>query len=260
MPFAYYGAKHGLARRYPPPTYAHIVEPFAGAAGYACCWATPAHQVTLIDKDPRIVALWHEYQQMSGGDLSLIERQVFQARCTHPFIAGMAGSASLRAALDGRDVAVTPRMIENVGAVFRRLRRVLPLARHWTILNDDWSAAEDSRATWFIDPPYEPIDSVAGSLYRHSDIDYAALGAWCRARRGQVIVCEQAPASWLPFRPLIGQGRSRGSNRGASRRVEVVWLRSSAQVGQQRSWTSSPQPDNSSHSASTSEAVGHPGA
>ena len=57
-----------------------------------------------------------------------------------------------------------------------------------------------TEATWFIDPPYR----VAGRHYRFGpdDIDYVSLGEWCRERPGLVIVCENAGADWLPFRPL----------------------------------------------------------
>ena len=49
MPFAYYGAKHELARKYPRPRYPLIIEPFAGAAGYSCHWAHRGTNVMLID-------------------------------------------------------------------------------------------------------------------------------------------------------------------------------------------------------------------
>lgn len=54
------------------------------------------------------------------------------------------------------------------------------------------------QATWFVDPPYQ----VAGVRYRYNStrIDFAALGDWCRSLDGQVIVCENDGADWLPFR------------------------------------------------------------
>lgn len=72
--------------------------------------------------------------------------------------------------------------------------------RHWQIIEGDYTAAPDLEATWFIDSPYEG----AGRHYVHGSrgIDYAALATWCRARRGQPIVCEQEGANWLPFRRL----------------------------------------------------------
>jgi hypothetical protein len=73
-------------------------------------------------------------------------------------------------------------------------------------------------ATWFVDPPYE----VAGRAYRFHDIDYAHLGDWCRSRSGQVIVCENAGANWLPFRPFRTIKGLEG-RRGGKKSVEVIW-------------------------------------
>lgn len=91
--------------------------------------------------------------------------------------------------------------------------------RHWRIIEGSYESAPDVEATWFIDPPYE----VAGNQYPCSaaDIDFAALGAWCRARRGQVMVCENDGAQWLPFKPFR---RIQGvRDAGASSSTEAIW-------------------------------------
>jgi hypothetical protein len=49
-------------------------------------------------------------------------------------------------------------------------------------------------------------------------IDYPVLGAWCKDRQGQVIVCEGADADWLPFEPLADV-----TAYGGKRSAEVVW-------------------------------------
>ena len=49
--FSYFGGKWRAAPHYPAPTEPHIIEPFAGAAGYAMRY--PERKVTLIDADPR---------------------------------------------------------------------------------------------------------------------------------------------------------------------------------------------------------------
>jgi site-specific DNA-adenine methylase len=36
--FSYYGGKWKLAERYGPPQQDHVVESFAGSAGYSCYW------------------------------------------------------------------------------------------------------------------------------------------------------------------------------------------------------------------------------
>lgn len=73
--------------------------------------------------------------------------------------------------------------------------------RHWRVIEGDYTAAPSIVATWFIDPPYQ----IAGNkvyVHKAKDIDYDALGVWSKAREGQVMVCENDGAAWLPFRPL----------------------------------------------------------
>lgn len=41
---------------------------------------------------------------------------------------------------------------------------------------------------------------------------------WCKDRRGQVIVCENAGATWLPFEPLATIKATRGTSQ------EVSWV------------------------------------
>src|SRR5690606_17747868 len=73
--------------------------------------------------------------------------------------------------------------------------------RHWKVICGDYTKCTTrKKATWFIDPPYQR----AGAHYRYGSqhIDYDALRDWCRSRNGQVIVCENKGATWLPFQDL----------------------------------------------------------
>jgi hypothetical protein len=54
--FCFYGGKWRAAPLYPAPEHATIVEPFAGAAGYATRYAD--RDVVLVERDPDIAALW----------------------------------------------------------------------------------------------------------------------------------------------------------------------------------------------------------
>lgn len=85
---------------------------------------------------------------------------------------------------------------------------------HWKITNQDFKSLPDIEATWFIDPPYVK----GGKHYIENVIDYSELAAWCKSRRGQVIVCENNGADWLPFRPLV---KSMGSKNRYSQ--EMIW-------------------------------------
>lgn len=51
-------------------------------------------------------------------------------------------------------------------------------------------------------------------------MDFDALATWCRSRTGQVIVCEQQGATWLPFTPLADALNSQGKIK-----TEVIWSR-----------------------------------
>jgi hypothetical protein len=103
-------------------------------------------------------------------------------------------------------------------AVVERIASQVPQIRHWTIEQASWETIPNIKATWFIDPPYE----VAGRAYKFHDIGYANLGAWCRSRSGQAIVCENAGADWLPFRPFRTIKGLEGK-RGGKRSEEVIW-------------------------------------
>jgi hypothetical protein len=103
------------------------------------------------------------------------------------------------------------------GAIKERIASQVESIRHWQVLEGDALNLEPSfDATWFVDPPY---NNRAGSHYVHSRVDYAALGAWCQRAAGQVIVCENEGATWLPFRPF---GRFKNNINGAGSR-EVIW-------------------------------------
>ena len=88
---------------------------------------------------------------------------------------------------------------------------------HWTSRMGDYRSIENVEATWFIDPPYQS----KGVHYKYNQIDYVELADWAQTRKGQVIVCEQHPASWLPFEEFkVLRGVKDG---GKKYSTEVVW-------------------------------------
>ena len=92
--------------------------------------------------------------------------------------------------------------------------------RHWRVIEGDYTTAPDIEATWFIDPPYQ----VAGKYYKHpaKDIDFVALASWCRSREGQVMVCENEGATWLPFETFASIKKSQMTGTGNVSH-EVLW-------------------------------------
>lgn len=101
----------------------------------------------------------------------------------------------------------------------QRVASQVEFIRHWRIIEGEYTDVPELEATWFIDPPY---NNRPGRAYKHHAIDYVALGAWCQSRPGQVIVCENAGADWLPFVPFAtlkaGPNKKAGSQ-------EVIWTK-----------------------------------
>ena len=89
------------------------------------------------------------------------------------------------------------------------------------MIEGGYDLAPDVEATWFIDPPY---NNAVGRYYIHGPeaLDYESLGRWCQSRRGQVMVCENDGAEWLPFSPF--ETLKAGVNGSGSK--EVLWQRS----------------------------------
>lgn len=222
MPFAYFGAKHGLARYYPPPAYSRIVEPFAGSAGYAVYWATPEHEVFLYDRDPLVIEQWRRLQSISVNDeLNTAEAQLMGEQITDPLIYSI--GCGLYRVKEGGTAKKSVMMERMWPGIRRRIEAAVPMIRNWTIECRDYSLVSNREATWFVDPPYESaVAGKAGNRYGHKahDIEYDRLGPWCRSRDGQVIVCEQGDADWLPFSRLKEQRLV-----GTATRTEMVWTK-----------------------------------
>jgi hypothetical protein len=99
--------------------------------------------------------------------------------------------------------------------------------RHWTVAQKSYADIEPIRATWFVDPPYS---GSAGRLYRHASVDFAALARWCLERDGQVVVCENEGASWLPFQPFR-KIKASPAKHGGKVSSEVIWYSSEPRSG-----------------------------
>lgn len=217
--FPFYGGKWRAAPLYPHPEWRAIVEPFAGSAGYALRYASA--EVTLYDRDPLIVALWDYLLHVSESEIrslplkfaSTDELAVCQeARWLIGFWINHGMTAPCKTPSAWMRAGWRPKSWWGP-EIRERIAAQLHLTRHWRIECRSFEAVDNRYATWYVDPPY---NNRVGRRYRHSVIDYPALAAWVLGRRGQVIVCEQEGAEWLPFKPLglikSGGGRLRNGH------------------------------------------------
>ncbi len=207
----YYGGKWRMAPHYPAPRHERIVEPFAGAAGYSMRYYW--HRVTLVERYATLAEMWRYLIAVTPAEVRRIPEVDDVAdlpdwvpaggRALVGFSMNSACSTPRRTLSAGRrKLRALHRQFEGWTTSLReRVAYQVTLIRHWAIVEGDYSLAPDDEATWFIDPPYQ----LAGKHYVHgsSKLDYPALGEWCTRRVGQVIVCENAGATWLPFEPFM---------------------------------------------------------
>lgn len=216
----YYGGKSSSALRYPPPRYPTIVEPFAGSAGYSLAY--PERDVILVEKNDVLAALWSYLvtadpkQILAVPDVDSYAEIPEWAPDGLRYLVGFCmgeGDSHIR-----KTATTTRRARPSRGwrdTMRNRAASQVESIRHWKVIRGDYRSAPDVEATYFVDPPY---DNKAGKAYPTKFADYPALAEWCRARKGQVIACENYGATWLPFRPF-GLTKSHGGR--TSR--EVIW-------------------------------------
>ena len=227
--FSYFGSKHRLAPYYPRPLHETIIEPFAGSAAYSV--RHHHRRVVLVDKDPVVVGLWSYLLRSSPREiLALPELAPGESVDDLPicqearWLIGRWIDYGAKAPAKRRTPWTSDERHEHGswGRTIRaRLAAQVDKIRHWRIIHGDYWDAPELEATWFVDPPYQRggLQYVVSS----KDLDFAELGAWCRSRRGQVIVCEESGADWLPFRHLA-QIRSVGKTTTG----EVIWTNDEA--------------------------------
>lgn len=234
--FTFYGGKYRAAPHYPAPALGTIIEPFAGSAGYALRY--PDRRVILVERDPIIAATWRYLLRVTPEDVrALPDLSPGQSVDDLPvsqearWLIGWYCGRGLASPRKTQSVWIANYIAGNYGkgsspciawgsAVRERIATQIGHIRHWTLIEGDYSDAPDIEASWFIDPPY----AVAGRHYRYGSntIDYGRLADFCTSRRGQVIVCENEGADWLPFRPFRKIKASEAKN-GGKVSAEAIW-------------------------------------
>lgn len=223
--FSYYGAKWRSAVRYPRPIgNLPTIEPFAGSAGYSVRHSV--RKARLFDVDEHIVGVWSYLIRVgekevralpdllpgqSVSDLNLCQ----EARWLIGFWLNKANPAPCQT------MSAWGRRPEHASqfwgpAIRERIARQVAHIREWTIEQADYRSIDVGyEANWFVDPPYS---TSAGRYYRSDKVNFDHLAIWCSRLRGNVIVCEQEGADWLPFHPFRSEKTARGN-----RSMEVVW-------------------------------------
>jgi site-specific DNA-adenine methylase len=213
--FSYYGSKSKIINKYPAPKHKTIIEPFCGSARYSLkYWGW---DVMLYDLDSDVVAVW-EWLINDACPKDILTMPIVKAGMPipdmgHPaatkFLAYMSNQGS------SRPKRVAGRM-NFCKWTPSRIAELLPLVKHWSIQQGSYQDIPNyPDCTWYVDPPYQR----QGRWYRHNLIDYLDLAKWCKSRLGQVIVCENSGADWLPFRDLTYvNGQSYTTK-------EVIWMK-----------------------------------
>ena len=222
---------------YPTPRYDHIIEPFAGGAGYALTY--PDLDVTLYDLDESVCELWDylinvkpsevlslplikpkqhvDELKLMGGAKLLIQRWL------NPLAGRIANNIPPVILKDSeRDGVIIDSSVWGEKRRFM-VSELVNRIKHWQVFNKSYLDAENHEGTWFIDPPYA---SKVSNSYKcsHKSIDYEELAEWCRSRLGQAMVCENTDSTpWLPFRKLHDIRGGNYNGKESKRSTEVIW-------------------------------------
>lgn len=222
--FSYYGGKKKLAALYPPPKHNIIIEPFAGAAWYSTLYRDKL--IFLNEKYDKLYTLWRWLIEESTRE-DLLEHSRFYAGDTidrldiadgHKYLLGYLinrGSAQPKKTVTKWAAQAKGNFASTVYYNLQEIASIVDSIRHWNVMYGDYRDIPNVEATWFIDPPYQS----GGQYYAvgNKDINYNELADWCQSRKGQVIVCENKAADWLPFKPFATMNGQRKMT------MEVIW-------------------------------------
>ena len=219
--FSYYGSKSKIINYYPVPKFPIIIEPFCGSARYSLkyyekeCWLNDSYKVISDVWEWIINATSSQINKIPilkrGDDLRLVEGIDEKLRLLMGFIVNSGVEKPRNIVTQWREEK------QEFKRHIKKLQNYCGKLKHWKVTNIDYNNLPDIEATWYIDPPYQEINVSKKQAYVHNKINYNELAEWCKSRKGQVIVCENSYAKWLPFIPLKEMHGQRHKT------TEVIW-------------------------------------
>jgi len=233
--FPYFGSKTMLAKYYPKPKHDIIVEPFAGASAYSCLYYEK--KVILYEINPIIydvIKFLIDSTKKEILSLPLLKiNETTESLNVPEVIKSLIGfwinhgtiMPMKRFSTWGKHHLKTNP--NNQGGFWGERRRWqlsedVEKIKHWEVYNEDYRCSFNkvSNATWFIDPPYQK----KGRCYLNNskEINYNSLGKECKNLKGQVIVCENYGAEWLPFKKLKSH---QGQRKQVKKNTEAIWTK-----------------------------------
>ena len=202
--FSYYGSKSKVVDCYPKPKQDIIIEPFAGSARYALKWFD--RKVILNDRYKTVIEVWQYLKEVSETELMQLCKLNLTYRLSDIIAKGSVeynflGFLTQAGQGSPADTLSSMRDADYFRTQIKQIAKQLFKIRHWQFTNVSYDEIENQNATWFIDPPYQ-FGGEHQYRFNNKTIDFVKLAEWCRARQGQIIVCENTKANWMEFKPM----------------------------------------------------------
>lgn len=230
--FSFYGSKWRAVKHYPKPEHPQIVEPFAGSAGYSTRYYQ--RKIVLYEIDPIIYGIWKYLITAPTKELKSLPTKV----TTSVEDLKVCQEAKWLIGFWLNKACVCPKLTPSKwmreyestqfwgDKIKHRIVNQSKLIGHWKIFNKSYETLPNKSRTYFIDPPY---NNPAGRLYVFNKLNYKQLAKWVKTLNGQVIVCEQEGATWLPFKHLATIKTLNGAN-GKGTSNEVIYLKGGSTI------------------------------
>jgi hypothetical protein len=188
---------------YPPPVHDVVVEPFAGSAAYATLYYD--RKVILADTNPITCGIWNWLIKVSPSEVLALPAKIDHL----DDVKACQEAKALLSTWISKGGSVADGSIRKVKTMFgawdavgrHRIAKNVVKIRHWKIKQTSYENLPNTKATWFIDPPYQR----SGKYYSSCKLNYDHLSKWTDERCGQVIACGQGGDDWrdfLPFREI----------------------------------------------------------